>query len=59
MDREDYIIAVFCVIDHFLTSQTKVKKIRQRGRPPKLHDSEVLTILVVGEFFGISNDKNI
>ena len=55
MDLSTFIISVFCLIDDRL----KGHRIRQRGPAPKLSDSEVLTIEVVGEFLGIDTDKDI
>lgn len=55
MDLSTFIVSVFCFIDDRL----KGHRIRQRGPAPKLSDSEVLTIEVVGEFLGINTDKGI
>ncbi len=55
MDLNTFIIAVFCLIDDRL----KGRRVRQRGPAPKLSDSEVLTIEVVGEFLGLDTDKAI
>src|SRR5215212_7957427 len=55
MDLSTFIVAVFCLIDDRL----KGHRFRQRGPAPKLSDSEVLTIEVVGEFLGIDTDKAI
>jgi Transposase DDE domain len=53
MDLSTFIIAVFCLVDH----QLKGRRIRQRGPDPKLSDSEVLTIEIVGEFLGMDTDE--
>ncbi len=55
MDLSTFIVAVFCLVDDRLNG----KCIRQRGPTPKLSDSEVLTIEIVGEFLGIDTDKDI
>ena len=55
MDLSTFIVSVFCFIDDRL----KEHRIRQHGPAPKLSDSEVLTIEVVGEFLGINTDKGI
>ena len=55
MDLNTFIVSVFCLID----DQIKERPIRQRGPAPKLSDSEVLTIEIVGEFLGIDTDKGI
>ena len=53
MDISTFIIAVFCLVD----DQLKGRRIRQRGPTPKLSDSEVLTIEIVGEFLRLDTDK--
>src|SRR3712207_5313303 len=53
MDLSTFIVAVFCLVD----DQLKGKRLRQRGPTPKLSDSEVLTIEIVGEFFWLDTDK--
>ncbi len=55
MDLSTFIVAVFCLVDDRLNG----KRIRQRGPTPKLSDSEVLAIEIVGEFLGIDTDKGI
>lgn len=52
MDITTFLISVFCLIDDWL----KGRSIRQRGPKPRLADSEVLTMKVVGEFLGIDTD---
>jgi hypothetical protein len=56
MDLNTFIVTVFCIIDDWLKEQPKL---RQRGPQPTLHDSEVLTIEVVGAFLGIETDKGL
>jgi len=55
VDLSTFIVSVFCLVD----DQLKGRRIRQRGPTPKLSDSEVLTIEIVGEFLGIDTDKGI
>ena len=55
MDLSTFIVAVFCLVDDRL----KDLRVRQRGPSPKLSDSEVLTIEIVGEFLGLDTDKGI
>lgn len=55
MDLSTFIIAVFCLVDDRL----KGVRIRQRGPAPKLSDSEILTIEIVGEFLELDTDKAI
>jgi hypothetical protein len=56
MDLNTFIVTVFCIVDDWLKGQPKL---RQRGPQPTLHDSEVLTIEVVGAFLGIDTDKGL
>jgi len=55
MDRSTLLITVFCLIDDWLAGQ----RVRQRGPAPILSDSEVLTVEVVGAFFGLATDEAI
>jgi len=59
MSIEEFIIAVFCLIDDELKNLLKGKKLRQRGPTPGLEDAEVISMEIVGEFFGIDCDKAI
>ena len=62
MDPETFMIAVYCLIDDLLlASQTDPgwRRIRRRGPAPILADSEVLTMVVVGEFLGLDRDTAI
>src|SRR5215207_1145367 len=55
VDLNTFIVAVFCLID----DRIKDRRLRQRGPAPKVSDSEVLTIEIVGEFLGLDTDKAI
>lgn len=55
MDITTFLISVFCRVDDFL----KDKRLRQRGPQPKLSDSEVITMEIVGEFLGIDTDSGL
>jgi hypothetical protein len=57
VDLNTFIVSVFCVVDDRLKEGER--SLRQRGPSPKLSDSEVITIEVVGEFLGIDTDKGI
>ena len=59
MSIEDFIIAVFCLIDDELEKMLKDQKIRQRGPRPTLQDSEVITMEIVGEVLRKDSDKAI
>jgi len=56
MTLNDFIITVFCLLDDDLQSRGRL---RQRGPTPQLADSEVLTLLVVGEYLGIDTDQGL
>jgi hypothetical protein len=55
MDLSIFIVTVFTFIDDWFQKQTP--ELRQRGPQPTMHDSEVMTIEVVGAFLGKETDK--
>lgn len=57
MNLDDFIIACFCLIDDLLPVILKGKRLRARGPMPKLTDSEVLTMEIIGAYLGITQDK--
>ena len=59
MDKENFVIRAYCIVDDFFQKSLGSRKLRQRGPAPKLSDSEVITMQVVGEFLQIDGDKNI
>lgn len=59
MSTDDLIITVFCLVDGQLLRLLHGRKLRQRGFPPKLTDSEVIAMEIVGEFLGYDEDKKI
>ncbi len=58
MTLDDYLLNVFCLVDDQLIS-LHLDHVRQRGFGPLLHDSEVLTIEIVGEFLGFDQDARL
>ena len=58
-NTEEFIIAVFCCIEDWLNEIIQGKRIRAAGFKPKLSDSEVITMEIVGEFRGLDQDKAI
>ncbi|CDH43709.1 transposase [Candidatus Contendobacter odensis Run_B_J11] len=56
MPLEDFIITVFCWVEEHWDSVIGGQRLRQRGFAPKLTDSEVITMEVVGEFLGLDTD---
>jgi hypothetical protein len=59
MLKEEFIIRVYCLVEEFYQEVTKGEKLRKRGSKPFLRDEEILTMLIVGEYFGLGNDKKI
>ncbi len=62
MDLEEFMIAVYCLIDELLAelgADPDWRRIRQRGPAPTLADAEVLTMEAVGEFLGLDQDTAI
>lgn len=55
MDLTTLMVTVFCMVDDWLRG----KKLRQRGPQPTLHDSEVLTMEIIGELLGLDEDSAI
>lgn len=56
---EEFVIAVYCLVDDFLRVLTRNRPLRGRGIDPMFSDSETLTLLIVGEFLSLSTDKAI
>ena len=56
---EDSIITVFCWVDARLNVLLGDCRLRQRGLAPKLADREVITMDVVGEFWGLETEVGI
>jgi hypothetical protein len=52
---QDLLLQVFCLIDDQLKA-LNLPKLRRRGPRPTLTDSEVITIELVGEFWGLDRD---
>lgn len=59
MEISDFIITVFVEVDDFLNEFYPARSLRARGFLPKLSDSEVITMEIVGEYLGFSTDKAI
>lgn len=59
MPLEDFIIYVYCCVEDNYKELTKDKRLRKCGYEPKLSDSEVITMELVGEFMGNDQDKGI
>jgi hypothetical protein len=59
MERDVFIISVYCLVADIMKSIEKSYKFRSRGFPPKLTDAEVITIEICGEFFKLHEDTEI
>ena len=59
MPIDDFIITVFCWVEGHLSKVTGGVKLRTRGFPPQLSDSEVITMEIIGEFCGYDGDEAI
>lgn len=59
MPLEEFIITVFCWVEDSLEWVTGGVNLRTRGFAPRLSDSEVITMEIVGELLGHDGDKAI
>ncbi|WP_412755661.1 IS982 family transposase [Legionella longbeachae] len=57
MSVEEFIIAVYCLVDDIMNELLNSKSLRQRGFNPALTDSEMIAMELVAEFQGIDTDK--
>lgn len=58
MTFDDSLLELFYLIDSELEAM-KLPRLRARGPAPRLHDSEVITMELAGEFLGIDTDEGI
>lgn len=59
MNIIDFITTVFVIVDDFCIKFAQPRQLRTRGFLPKLSDSEVITMEIVGEYLGFYKDKDI
>jgi hypothetical protein len=59
MSLEEFIITVFCWVEDSFESVTGGVKLRTGGFAPRLSDSEVITLEIVGEVLGYDGDEAI
>jgi len=59
MERDIFIISVYCLVVEIMQKIENSYKFRRTGFPPKLTDSEVITIEICGEFFKLHEDTEI
>lgn len=58
MTPQDLLLEVFCLVDDQLQALNP-GRLRQRGPTPKLADSEVITMELVGEFWKLGTDQDL
>jgi hypothetical protein len=59
MERDIFIIMVFCLVSEQLQILRKSYRVRRGGFAPALTDEEVITIEICGEYFKLNTDKDI
>lgn len=59
MEREDFIITVYCLITDLYNDFYADSRLRKRGFSPALSDAEVITIEICGEYLGFYRDEDI
>ncbi|HZS08552.1 MAG TPA: transposase, partial [Blastocatellia bacterium] len=59
MDRDTFIITVFCLVDDEFKKSSAVYRIRHAGFAPELSDAEVITMEICGEYFKHPTDKDL
>jgi Transposase DDE domain len=59
MDRDHFIILVYCLVCEHYQAIMANHSLRQRGFAPALSDEEVITMEICGEYFGFSQDEAI
>jgi hypothetical protein len=57
MNLDTFIITCFCTIDEMVEQMSTEHPLRARGPAPKMADSEVLTMEIVGTYLGLNQDK--
>ncbi|MHC4087299.1 MAG: hypothetical protein ACYSU3_06960 [Planctomycetota bacterium] len=58
MNLIDYIVNIFVMADDFCKIYFPARKLRSRGPLPKLADSEVIAMELVGEYLGLRTDES-
>jgi hypothetical protein len=58
MSPQELLLEVFCLVDDELQA-LNLGRLRSRGPAPKLADSEVITIELVGEFWKLGTDRDL
>lgn len=59
MDRDEFIITVYCLVCEQYQEIKNTYAVRRGGFAPALSDEEVITMEVCGEYFKLSTDKDL
>ena len=59
MDRDTFIMTVYCLVEEHYRHLTAACPIRHGGFVPQLSDVEVITMVICGEFFKLSKDTDL
>lgn len=59
MDRDHFIISVYCLVCEHFAKVVVGQRLRKRGFAPALSDEEVITLEVCGEYLGLDKDEAI
>lgn len=59
MDRDHFIITVYCLVCQHFREIVADRPLRRRGFAPALSDEEVITLEVCGEYLGFDKDEEI
>lgn len=59
MDRDSFIITVYCLVVEYYAQLAKQFRIRRGGFAPALTDEEVITMEICGEYFKHTTDKDL
>jgi len=59
MNRDDFIITVYCLVCELLPCIRARGLLRRGGFAPRLTDEEVITMEICGEYFKLATDKDI
>lgn len=59
MDRDDFIITVYCLVCDHYRAVIAQHPIRRGGFAPQLTDEEVITLEICGEYFKLNTDRDL
>lgn len=57
MNREEFIISVYCMVCEHYRALRGEQRLRQRGPTPRFTDEEVLTLEICGAYFGLHDEE--